>query len=217
MAKPHNSLYNGMSMKAKLQQHKPQLFSSCIIELNFGAGFINSNISSCIMAHCVLQYHSPPCPIPDLMLNKDYHSGIYLFFDATSKDLKSSEKLVLCAVFLVLLSPSYHCKIMVTPQQILITPCFCLHRCLCVSIFIVIVSWIFAHNVECHIPGSITHASLERFLKDISVWLPLFVYLKCPFLYSWAFLYSLACKLKNENKINRSTLMNDISLHKNLR
>lgn len=61
----------------------------------------------------------PRCPILNLMLNKDYYSEIYLFFEVACKDLKSIEKLIFCVVFLALLPPPYNFIIMVLPQQTL--------------------------------------------------------------------------------------------------
>lgn len=79
-----------MSNKAQQQQYKTHLFSSCLREQNFGSGFINLNISSWIMAPKIYYNVTPLlCPVLNLMLNKDYHSEIYLFLDVASKDLKS--------------------------------------------------------------------------------------------------------------------------------
>lgn len=109
---------------------KLTFFSSCIREQNFGSDFINLNVSPRIMAPKIFcNLTSPLCPSLNLMLNKDYHSETYLFLDVARKDLKSIKKLILCAVFIALLLHLNNFIIMVLPQQTLIIPCFCLHRC----------------------------------------------------------------------------------------
>lgn len=56
-----------------------------------------------------------------------------------------TKKLVLWAVFLAVLSPSWylihHLILLVIPEQTLITPCFCLHRSYEHQFFIAILTW----------------------------------------------------------------------------